>query len=196
MDPQKKRAYELYQQGKSFSEIGEALHISKSTAHGWIKEIEVNERHFKRISNAPDVRSSSSFGTFRTPNPLKGKVRVKEPSYIAEQRGKIVELEERTQQLTSQLLATRKKQVEQLKRRFKKVHSLMVDNEGELWTIDELTDCAEELESIREDLLDIDPDESEWIETNLNTLLLRLNEASQSLTDEDMEEGEIFFFED
>lgn len=210
MDPNKKRAFELHQEGKSFSEIGEVLNIAKTTAHGWVKEVELNERYSKRYPNAPDVRSSSSFGTYGTqnaPNQARneterstsarhGKVRVKEPAYIAEQRGKIVELEERTSQLTSQLITTRRKQIEQLKRRFKKVHALMVDNDGEIWTIDELTDCAEDLESIREDMLDIDPDESEWIEFNLSPLLLLLNEASESLTDEDMDEGEIFFFED
>lgn len=208
MDPKKQHAYDLYQSGMSYSDIADHLGIAKATAHAWVKEIEHAEQHGSSSSNSNVVRSPNAFDSFGSPKKpgispnnaersrASGKVRVKEPAYVIEQKARLAELEERTRNLSSQLNASRQKQSDQLHRRFEKVRQTMRDNDGEIWSLDELDDFREDLESIREDLLDLDESEILWIRDHLDPLIVLLQEAASSLEEEDMDQGEIFFFEE
>lgn len=208
MDPKRQQAYDLYQSGMSYGKIAKHLNISRSTAHNHVKEVEHAEQLRSSGSDSNDVRSPSVFDSFGTPRtasisqestervPVSGKVRVKIPAYVIEQKARLAELEERTHHLSTQLHATRQKQSEQLHRRCEKVRQTMEDNDGDVWTLDELDDCREQLESIREDLLGLDESEIHWIHDHLDPLIELLHDASGSLEEEDMDEGEIFFFEE
>lgn len=208
MDAKKQHAFDLYNSGMSYADIAQQLNIAKATAHAWVKEIEQSEQ-LRSYSSTPNVvRSSNGFDSFGNPqipshspkiaerSRTTGKVRVKEPAYVIEQKARLAELEERTRNLTSQLHASRQKQSEQLHRRCDKIRQIMKSNDGEVWSLDELDDCREQLESIREDLIDLDESEIHWIIDHLDPLIELLQEAVNTLEEDGLEDGEVYFFED
>jgi|GEM_PF-4002474 len=204
MDDHKGKALELHMAGKSYAEIAAALGTSKTTAYTWVKEAEKDSAvNVQTVNDA----NSRPFGTFRTPNAANfsnirsessgtSKVKVKEPGYVAEQRQRIAELEAQTQHLAEQLSDSKRKQIERLKRKFQTTQEFITQNDGEIWSVDELYQTAAELESLRDDMIDSDSNMQVWVESHIHPLIELLEEAAESLTDEDLDEGEVFFYED
>jgi transposase-like protein len=200
----KEKALEMHRNGKSYAEIASALGISKSSAFTWVKDADKTAIPNDRNTNVPHERTfgtpnSGSFTHFSdsrselTPNT---KVKVKEPGYVLEQRQRIAELEARTAQLSAQLMETKQKQINQLKRKFQNIQDLVIDNDGEVWSVDELFETASKLENLMGDILDLDPNTQEWVNVSVIPLIQLLEERAESLTDEDLDEGEVYFYED
>jgi predicted transcriptional regulator len=204
MDNHKGKALELHMAGKSYAEIATALGTSKTTAYTWVKEAEKDSAVNVQLVNDANIQS---FGTFRTPNTANlsnirseaggtSKVKIKEPGYVAEQRQRIAELEAQTQHLAEQLSNSKRKQIERLKRKFQTTQEFITQNNGEVWSVDELYQTAAELENLSDDMNDIDSNMQVWVESHIHPLIELLEEAAESLTDGDLDEGEVFFYED
>jgi predicted transcriptional regulator len=200
----KSRALELHRAGASYSEIAAALGTSKTTAYTWVKDAEKDSA--VNVQSVNDAKIQS-FGTLRTQNTANlsnirseaggiSKVKIKEPGYLAEQRQRIAELEAQTQHLAEQLSDSKRKQIERLKRKFQKTQEFITQNNGEVWSVDELYQTAAELENLSDDMNDTDSNIQVWVESHIHPLIELLEEAAESLTDGDLDEGEVFFYED
>jgi transcriptional regulator with PAS, ATPase and Fis domain len=209
MTNQKAKALELHREGKSYSEIATSLGISKTTAYTWVKEVERDAVQNDSNSN-PTV--NRPFGTFQTSRTAQfanngaltesrseisnnGRVKVKEPAYVAEQRQRIAELEATTKSLSEQLYETKLKQIAQLKRKVQHVQELLTESDGEVWSLDELYQNASDLEILRDDIIDIDANMQVWVDSHITPMIELLEMAAESLEDENLEEGEVYFYE-
>jgi hypothetical protein len=200
----KEKALELHRNGKSYAEIAAALGTSKTTAFSWVKDAEKDSA--VNVQSVNDAKIQS-FGTLRTQSTANlsnirseaggiSKVKIKEPAYLAEQRQRIAELEAQTQHLAEQLSDSKRKQIERLKRKFQKTQEFITQNNGEVWSVDELYQTAAELENLSDDMNDTDSNIQVWVESHIHPLIELLEEAAESLTDGDLDEGEVFFYED
>lgn len=205
MDALKQSALEMHERGSSYSEIAEEMAISKSTAYAWVKEAKLLDTSHSETREYSDERAFEPFETARTPHterfpnersgqPIKGNVRVKEPSYVTELQERVAFLEKSLHSFTSHIKKIDLLLITSLKSSCTNVYETMKENEGEVWTIDELYDLSGKLESTRQSILSIDQNADEWISIQIDPLLRILHEATQSLIDEDMDEGELYFF--
>jgi transposase-like protein len=200
----KEKALELHRNGKSYAEIASALGISKTSAFTWVKDADkttipndhsTNVQH-ERTFGTPNSAFNTHFSDSRSELTPNTKVKVKEPGYVLDHQQRIAELEARTAELSAQLLETKQKQIDQLKRKFQKIQELVIDNNGEVWSVDELFETASKLENLMGDILDLDPNTKDWVNASVIPLIQLLEEAAESLTDENLDEGEVCFYED
>jgi hypothetical protein len=83
-----------------------------------------------------------------------------------------------------------------LKRRFYKTKEFITQNDGEIWTVEDLYQTAAELENIRDEMVDSDSNIESWVDSQINPLIELLVDAAESLIDEGLDEGEVYFTED
>lgn len=207
MDTSKNKALELHERGYSYSEIAEELAISKSTAHAWVKDAMLNEQEQREQDSSVHEYTFDSFETAntdkferfsneRSTQSIKGNVRVKEPSYVTELQEKLRFLESVVQSLKSHVSKIDLLLIDNLKKSCTNVYKTMRENQGEIWSLDELYAFVNQLEANKNSMLSIDDSSEDWIVNRLEPLLQILYEAIQGLIDEDLDEGELQFFND
>jgi transposase len=184
MDTNKQTAYTMHAAGKSYSEIAEELNTSKTTAFAWVKEVQMSKRgdsHSQQASHSNPVNRM--------------KPRVKEPAHYTEQRQKIDELTSLTEQMSREIQSIQHKQIERERLRIQRQIDLVLENDGEIWSVDELYETESDLAVLREELLSIDAEQENWLEDTLDPIREALMDAAEQLEEDGLDEGEVWFTE-
>jgi transposase len=184
MDTNKQTAYTMHAAGKSYSEIAEELNTSKTTAFAWVKEVRMSKR-----GETSSPRTTHSNPTNRM------KPRVKEPAHYIEQRQKIDELTSLTEQMSRELHSIQQKQIERERMRIQRLIDQVLENDGEIWSIDDLYETESELSVLREELLSIDVGQANWLEDTLDPIREALLEAAEQFEEDGLDECEVWFTE-